>query len=246
VPRRAKIFAPALAALLLLSFGAAQASASRAPTKAESAAIKKGFFKTHSKSTTKITRIRVSTADKAFAAVTYTATLRDPVRTRIMAARVYKPLPEVLKKKSAKWKGPVKPPAKVKKDFKIKSPTSLIKITGDITATLTKAATCDARTGSVGIYDKASDIYFSIEFHGTGSWTGPGFYDADAVRSIATIRRNQGTELAYESGQPKDAFSKSGEFYVDRGWGFIGADMARPTGADAPLSVSVSGAWACG
>lgn len=246
MPRRAKIFAPALAALLLLNFGASDASASRAPTKAESAAIKKGFFKLHSKSTTKITKIRVSTVDKRFSSVAYTKNVREPVVPSAKAATAYKPQPVVLKKSGTKWKGPAKAPTKVKKDLKLKPVTSRVVLSGEIDAVLTQPARCDLSTGSVSIYDKARDIYFSVQFHGTGSWKGPGFYDANAVFSIATIYTNSGTVLAYETGQPKDAYSPSGEIYVDRGWGFLSAGMARPTGSDAPLNVSVAGTWACG
>ena len=238
----------ALAALLLLTLGASQASASRAPTKTESAAIKKGFFKLHSKSTTKITKIRVSTADKRFSSVAYTKNVREPVVPSAKAATAYKPQPVVLKKSGTKWKGPAKAPAKVKKDLKLKAVTSRVVLSGDIDAVLTQPARCDLSTGSVSIYDKARDIYFSIEFHGTGSWKGPGFYDALAVRSIATIQTNSGTVLAYETGKPSDAFSPSGEFFVDRGWGFIGARMAKPPEGNTnfPLSVSAAGTWNCG
>jgi hypothetical protein len=250
VPRPPKTYLMLTALLLLLTFGASQASASRAPTKSESAAIKKGFFKLHAKSATKITKIRVSTADKRFSAVTYTKNVREPVRPSARAATVYKPPPVILKKTGSKWKGPAKPSSKAKKDFKVKAASSDVRITGALTATLTKAATCDAKTGSASIYDKARDIYFSVQFHGTGegSYSGPGFYPALSVQSIAAIYTNKTGTLAYETGQPNDAFSPSGEIYVDRGWGFLSAGMARPPdeGGNYPLNVSIDGTWNCG
>ena len=243
---RLRFLTPGLAALLLLlTLGAAQASASRAPTRAETAAIKKGFFASHPKATSKITKIRVSTADRRFASVTYTANVRDPQRFK--AAKVYKPLPVILKKSGSKWKGPAKPSSKAKKDFKLKPAKSALTISGELNAFLTKPANCDVKTGTASIYDKASDIYFSVQFHGTGSYKGPGFYPALAVRSVAGIYRNQATELAYETGQPSDAFSPSGEIYIGGAWGLIEAGMARPpdSGGNYPLNVSVSGTWAC-
>jgi hypothetical protein len=249
VPRRAKIFAPALAALLLLTFSVAQASASRAPTKAESAAIKKGFFKTHKKSTTKITRIRVSTADKRFSSVSYTINVPEPQRTA-KAAKVYKPAPAILKKGSGKWKSILtgKAPKKVKKDFKMKDPRSDIQITGDVTATITRPAQCTPGGGSASIYDKASDIYLSIQFHGD-YWKGPGTYQALSVGSVAGLYRNQAMTLTHETGQGNDAFASSGEIYVDGGgWGIINAGMAKVNdGTDTifPQSVFVKGTWGC-
>lgn len=245
-PRRPALMALAISALLLLAL-AGPASASRAPTQAESKAIKKAFFKNHLKATTKISRIRVSTVNKAYAAVVYRTDIPAPQRPA--AAKVYKPIPEVLKKgKGGKWKGPVKPPKKVKDDLKAKSARSEIRISGDVNVTLTRAAQCTPGSGSASIYDPASDIYLSIQFH-QDAYTGPGKYPALSVRSLAGIYVNSATELRWETGQSSDAFAPSGEIYVDGGgWGIIEASMARVNdGTDtfAPQSVVVSGTWAC-
>ena len=82
-----------LAALLSLSLATAPADASRAPTRAEAKAIKKGFLKARPAGT-KVKRIRVSTVDKRFSAVTYTANVRELERPPASSAKAKKaPVP---------------------------------------------------------------------------------------------------------------------------------------------------------
>ena len=235
----------ALAALLLLTF-VSQASASRAPTRTESSAIKKVFFKTHDKATTKIASIRISTVDKRYSSVTYT--ISGPEPRQLKAAKTYKPAPVILKKGS-KWKEvPVsKTPAKVKKDLKAKAPRSNIRISGDRTALLTRAARCTPGTGFASIYDPGSDTYLSIEFHGD-YYKGPGRYPALGMGSVAGIQTNSATLLAFQTGQGNDYSQPTGDIYSDESGGVIEATMARADdpGNHYPQSVLVSGTWDCG
>ena len=245
MPLRAKGLFLLAGLLLLLTAGVDPADASRRATGSESRAIKKAFFKLHEKSTTTISRIRVSTVNTRFAAVAYKTDVPEPTAT---AATVYKPKPEILKKGSGgKWK-PGAAPKKVKNDLKVKPPVSLIRITGDVEATLTRPARCTRGGGPASIYDPATDTYLSIQFH-QDAYKGPGWYPALSVNSLAGIYLNNATELRYETGQSADAFSPSGSIYVDGGgWGIIEATMARVNdGTDThhPQSVTVSGTWAC-
>ena len=112
--------------LIALTF-AAPAEASRAPTKAEAKAIKKGFLKGRSAKATTIRRIRVSTARDGWAAVSYTVEART-------SKKVKAPTPVVLKKSGSKWKDvpPGKAPKKVKSDLKVPPATSNVKLTGEV------------------------------------------------------------------------------------------------------------------
>ena len=245
---RIHILAAAIAALLVLALGASAASASRAPTRAESTAIKKAFFATHATSRTTVTRIRVSTVDQRFSAVSYTSNVPDGQVATARAAKVYRPAPVMLRKGSTgKWKAisTGTAPAKVRSDLNVRSPRSDIRITGEVDATLTRAARCTAGGGSASIYDPASDLYLSIQFH-QDAYTGPGFYPALGVRSLAGLYTSQATVLQWQTGQGNDAFAPSGTIYVEGGWGLIEATMARVAdGQTHPQSISVSGTWAC-
>ncbi len=232
---RRALFSLVVATALL---GATEAQASRAPTKAESKAIKKGFLEGRSKAATKIRKVRVSTVSRRYAAVTYSSDVRT--------SKAYKaPSPVVLKKGGKTWKpvGPGKVPGKVKKDLKAKTPVSDITISGELSARITRPARCDS--SGVSIYDKASDLQFSIQ---QSRYKGNGFRPARAVWTVVAIYRNRGTELAYESGQPGDATAPSGFFYRDPGgWGLVDADLsAPPVPTLMPLAVKVKGFWVCG
>jgi hypothetical protein len=118
-----------------------------------------------------------------------------------------------------------------------------VTVSGEISAHLTRAASCDA--GGVSIYDKAHDVRFSIQ---QAVSRGNGFHPALGVDTVVALYRNKGSELAYESGQPTDANAQSGYFYRDPGdWGIVDADLAAPPVPDVkPLAVSVKGTWDCG
>jgi hypothetical protein len=228
--------AAALPAVLLVGV-AAPAQASRAPHKAEAAAIKKAFFKGRSKSATKIVKVRVSTVDKRYAGVTYSSDVKT--------STVFKaPSPVLLKKSGKKWKavGPGKVPAKVKKDLKKKTAVSDVTVSGEVSAHLTRGAACSP--GGVSIYDPVKDLLLSIQ---QSIHRGSGFHPALAVDTVVALYRNKGTELAYESGQPTDANAQSGYFYRDPGgWGIVDAELAVPPVPDVkPLAVSVKGTWDC-
>ena len=238
----------------VLTVGAAvPADAAREPTRKEAKAIKKGFLKERTEGESKIEKIRVSTEKSKFASVTYEITIDEVTSARAANTRrapeTYSaPSPVILKKnKKGKWKTVPKAPAKVKKDLKEK-PKSNIVISGDVSATLTRAANCTESDGfySAGIYDPVGDVYLSIEFP---SYTGPHTYPALGVHSVASLAvGNSGGTPQYETGQGNDAFSSSGELYVDAGrWGIIEASMAKQPdeGGTYPQSVFVSGYWDC-
>jgi hypothetical protein len=234
---------------ILAAFFTAPADASREPTRKEARAIKKGFMKPRDEGRTTIKRIRVSTVKERYAAVGYTVRLPEittigPTPAR-RAKETYKPpSPVILKKKSGKWKTVPKAPGKVKKDLKDK-PGGRIDITGETSAVLSVPATCGESPGyySAGIYDPVGDVYLSLQFP---RWHGYGTYPALAVNSLAALSvGNMGGTPQWETGQGNDAFSPSGEIYVDPGrWGIIAATMAR-TGGVYPQSVSVNGYWDC-
>jgi hypothetical protein len=233
----------AAAALALLALAPATAAASRAPTRSEAKAIKKGFAAAHRGTGAKVRRIRVSTVDRRFAGVSYGIDIRQ-----VGTAKAYKaPSPVELKKgKGGKWKPVTKVPAKVKKDLKDKAKSD-INISGDVSAHLTQAASCTRSSGfySASVYDKARDIYLSMQFN---RFTKFGFYPALGVRSVAALSvGNKGTTPQWDTGQGNDAEAPSGELYVDAGdWGIIEAGMAKiPDASTYPISVTVSGSWDC-
>ncbi len=248
-PTRSRIAALlTLAALLLLSLAPAPADASRAPTRAEAKAIKRGFL-TGRPAGTKVKRIRVSTADKRFAGVTYTSNVRELERPPAQTAKAVKaPSPVVLKKSGAKWKAVAsgKVPKKVKSDLKKKAVSDL-RISGDVNVHFTQPASC-TRSGdfySASLYDRGRDIYLSIQIN---RFRGFGFYPALAVRSLASLAvGNSGTTPQYETGQGNNAEAPSGEIYVDKGgWGIIEAGMSKiPDEQTYPETISVSGTWDC-
>jgi hypothetical protein len=234
----------AAALIALFAVGSGTADASRAPTRGEKKAIKRAFFKAHPKTGAKVRRIRVSTANSRFAAVSYRIDIPE-----VKAAKVYKaPSPAVLKKgKSGKWKPTTKVPAKVKKDLKDKAKSD-INISGEVTAHLTQAASCTQTPGFyvASVYDRTRDIFLRMEFN---RYTGPGFYPARGVLSVATLAvGTKATTPQWETGQGNDADAPSGVLYVDAGgWGIIGAGMAKyPDANFYPITVNVSGYWDCG
>jgi hypothetical protein len=219
---------------MLLPIGVSEAA--RAPSRSEAKAIKKAFLKGRSKTT--VTRIRVSTVNRRYAAVSY--------RTDVKTSTVFKaPSPVLLEKSGKKWKtvGPGKVPAKVKKDLKKKGAASDVTASGELTAHFTRGASCSP--GGVRIYDPAHDVLLSIQ---QAQSRGSGFHPALAVDTVVALYRNRGSELTYESGQPTDANAESGYFYRDSGgWGIVDADLAAPPVPDVrPLAVSVKGTWDCG
>jgi uncharacterized protein (UPF0333 family) len=227
-----------LAALVAAGLAAVPAAdASRKATASEAKAIKKAFFKGRSKAATRISSIRVSTVNKRYSAVSYSTDVKVSTFTKA-------PTPVVFKKGTKAWAkvATAKVPAKVKKDLKKKDAKSNIQITGELTASLTRGATCSS--GGVNIYDPAQDILLSMQLFTS---KGPGTYDALGTGTVVGIYRNSGTELAYESGQPTDAQSSSGFFHIDAGrWGIIDADLGKPPTATAePLSVFVKGTFDC-
>ncbi|HEX5909834.1 MAG TPA: hypothetical protein VFY44_05025 [Thermoleophilaceae bacterium] len=228
---------PCFGVLLIALTFAAPAEASRAPTKAEAKAIKKGFFKGRSAKTTTIRRMRVSTAATGYAAVSY--------RTDVKTSTVFSPpTPVVLKKGGGKWK-PVtaaKTPKKVKKDLKVKAAKSNVKLSGEVSATWTRPARCSS--SGVSIYDPGSDLQLSIQ---QSREEGYGLRDARGVRTVVAVYRNRGTELAYESGAPADATAPSGVFYREPIGGFVNASLAPPPVPEIrPFAVEVKGDWICG
>ena len=230
-----RVYLCSILLVVLLPVGAAQAS--RAPGRSEAKGIKKAFLKGRSKSATKILKVRVSTVDRRYASVTYSSDVKT--------SKVFKaPSPILLKKSGKKWKSvdPAKVPAKVKKDLKKKPATSDVTIAGEVTAHLTRGASC-SRSG-VSIYDPADDILFSIQ---QTLDQRAGFHPALAVDTVVAIYRKKGTELAYESGQPRDANAESGYFYRDPdGWGIVDAALAPPPVPDfKPFAVTAKGTWDC-
>jgi hypothetical protein len=243
--RRPALFASLAVALVGLS--ALPAQASRAPTKAEKKAIRASFLKGRDVKTT-IKKIRVSTADPRFASVAYSIAIEDPTapRARRGGSDYAAPTPAIEKKvKGKKWKTVPKAPKKVKKDLKLKDAKSDIRVSGAHSALLTRPASCSGDDGGAGIYDPGSDTYLSVGFFGR-SWSGPGWYGAYAVGSVAAIYGSQGQVLLYESGQSNDAFAASGRIYADYGWGLIFTDMSPPPPTSSPNSVHVEGEWICG
>ena len=223
--------------LIALTF-AAPAEASRAPTKAEAKAIKKGFLKGRSAKATTIRRMRVSTARAGWAAVSYTVEART-------AKKLKAPTPVVLKKSGSKWKDvpPGKAPKKVKSDLKVPPATSNVKLTGEVSTVFKRAARCN--DSGVSIYDPGADLLLSIQ---QSREEGDGYRPARGVRTVVAVYRNKGTELAYESGAPADAFAPSGFFERDPdGWGRVVADLAPPPVPEIrPFAVRVDGIWVCG
>jgi len=231
--RRALVFLLVSMAVLPVT----EAQASRAPTKAEAKAIKKGFLKQRSGKPT-VKRIRVSTADKRYAKVSYAVDV-------VTSTKLTPPGPEPFKKSGKKWKAvsPAKVPAKVKKDLKLKEATSDVRVSGEVNARFTRPARCDA--GGVSIYDPGTDLQFSIQ---QAQDRGNGYRDAKAIGTVVAIYRNRGTELAYESGAPADASQATGFFFRHPlNWGYVSAQLAAPpVPAIMPLTVKVAGAWDCG
>ena len=237
--------ATAILAIALAAIAAAPAHASRNATSSEAKAIKKAFLQGREEPT-QVTKIRVSTDDPSFAAVSYTVTIEQ---TRSLAKTYKAPTPAIITERKGKWKSPPKPPKKVPKDLKKpKDPSSTIQVSGEHTASLTRSASCTDSGDSygAGVYDPGTDTYLSVEFHGD-YYKGYGTYPALSVGSVAGLYGNSGTVLVYETGQGSDAFTKSGDIYVDQGWGIIEATMARvpDEGGTYPQSVLVSGTWAC-
>ena len=243
----ASLFAAAGAGLL-----APAADASREPTGKEAKAIKRGFLKPREEGKTMIGKIRVSTKDPDFAAVDYDVkipevnVIGESPAASSRAKKTYEaPSPAVLKQKGGKWKSVPEFPSKVKKDLKAKA-GGRIDISGETAAVLSVPARCSESPGfyTASVYDKLGDVYLSMQFP---SYTGPHTYPALAVRSLAALSvGNMGTVPQWETGQGNDAYSPSGELYVDSGgWGIIEATMAQ-TGGVYPQSVLVSGFWDCG
>ena len=224
--------------LLIALTVVAPAEASRAPTKTEAKAIKKGFLKGRSAKATTIRRIRVSTKAKGWAAVSYTADVRASKKMKA-------PTPVVLKKGGSKWKdvGGGKVPKKVKSDLKVPPATSNVKLTGEVTTVFKRAARCS--DSGVSIYDPGADLLLSIQ---QSRDEGDGYRPALGVRTVVAIYRNKGTELAYESGSPADVLTPSGFFEKDPdGWGRVDAQLAPPPVPEIrPYAVRVAGIWICG
>jgi hypothetical protein len=242
---------------LALAVLVAPANAARNAKPKEERKISKGFMKSRDDIDTTIEKVRVSTVDKKYAAVTYEVTLEElepigeeeigtPSAAAAREKKVYEaPVPEYLKKKKGgKWKTVPKAPSKVVKDLKGKG-KGRIDITGETAAVLSIPATCtdDPDFYSAGLYDAVGDVYLSVQMP---SYKGPGMYPALAVHSLAALSvGNMGGVPQWETGQGDDAFSPSGAIYVDPGgWGIIEATMAR-TGGVHPQSVLVSGFWVC-
>jgi hypothetical protein len=240
-----------LLAIVLAAVAAAPAEASRAPTGSEAKAIKKAFLKGRVGEPT-IRKIRVSTVDTRFAAVFYETVIEKPSSSRTAAVRTsgptkYTPPPVILKEGKGKWKTVPKAPKPVKKDLKVKDPRSDIVISGEVSAVLTRPASCTDSGDfySAGIYDPEIDLYLSIEIP---QYAGHGWYPARGVGSVAGLYSNSGTVLQYETGQAHDAFASSGDILAEGGWGIIEAGMARtpPDENTQSNTVSVNGTWACG
>lgn len=232
-------------ALASLALTAADATAARDARGKDKRAIEAAFSKSRGDDAT-VTAVRVSTADRDYAAVEYEVT-PSGTETARLAGPIAAPIPQLFKQnKAKKWKPVEKAPSKVKKDLKAKGKTD-IKITGDVVAFLHDPASCSGGGGfySAGVYDKLGDVYLSAEFPG---WRGYGSYEALSVKSVATLAVGTGgTSYQYETGQGGDAFASSGTLYVDRGWGLISAGMAHvpDSGGTYPISVDVTGFWIC-
>ena len=242
----ARIALTALLSAAVLGALAAPAGASSAPSGSESRAIKKAFHRSQD-GKTKIKRIRVSTVDRDFAAVFYRANVGVPPAARAKAPTSFSPPPELFKQaKGTKWKSVSKAPGKVLKDLKVKSRKSSIVIAGEVSAHLTQPASCtdDADFYSASIYDRAMDLYLSIQIP---QYTGHGWYPARAVGSVAGLYSNSGTVLRFETGLAHDAFAPSGDILAKAGWGYIGAGMARtpPEEGTESNTVTVTGVWEC-
>ena len=226
---------------------AAPAGASRAPSGPEAKAIKKAFLKDQDAEVT-IRKIRVSTVDRGFAAVSYDADVGEPPAShREHVPTEFAPPPSILKsKKGGKWKVVAKAPEKVRKDLKVKPRKSSIVISGDVSATLTRPAACTDSGDfySAGIYEPSIDLYLDIQIP---QYAGHGWYPARAVGSVAGLYSHSGTVLQYETGLAHDASSPSGDILAERGWGFIGAGMARtpPEEDTASNTVTATGVWEC-
>ena len=241
----------ALVLAAVLAAWTAQASASTKPSAAEARAIQKGFKKTRGDVDTNVTKVVLSSEDDRYAAVSYSVRIPElqPIGLPRGTEKAKAPSPVILKAKGKKWKPVSKVPKKVEKDLK-KRPGGDIAITGDVVAVLKRPASCgDVTDGdfySAGVYEPGSDTYLSIEFP---TWRGPGFYEALGVRSVASLAvGNNGGVPQYETGLGNDAFSPSGDLYVDpAGWGIIEATMARQPdeGGTYPQSVLVNGYWDC-
>lgn len=217
---------------------ASAADASRAPTKSEAKAIKKGFLKGRPVKENAVRRIRVSTANRRYASVRYVADVA-------ISTKLTPPGPVALKKSGSKWKpvSSAKVPAKPKKDLKLKKATSDVRVSGEVNARFTRPARCSA--SGVSIYDPGTDLQFSIQqFQGPGN----GLREAKGVGTVVAIYRNRGTELAYESGAPSDASQPSGSFFRHPlNWGYVDAELAAPpVPTITPLAVKAAGAWDCG
>lgn len=234
-----------IALALFLLAAAATAGAARDARGKDERAIKAAFSKSRDDGAT-VTDIRVSTVDRAYAAVEYEVTPSAPGPARLTSP-VPAPIPQLFKEaKSGKWKPIAKAPGKVKKDLKAKGKTD-IRISGDVVAFLHDRASCSGGAGfySAGVYDKLGDVYLSAEFP---AWHGYGGYDALGVNSVATLAVGTGgTSYQYETGQGGDAFASSGVLHVDRGWGLIDAGMAHvpDSGGTHPISIDVDGFWVC-
>ena len=255
-PSSARNFASRLAVTVVAVMGlaalvAGPAAASREPSPAEAKAIKKAFLEGQDADVT-IRKIRVSTADSDFAAVSYDVDVGEPPAGRASGRRdhvptEFDPPPAILKsKKGGKWKVVPKAPEKVMKDLKVKERKSSIVISGDVSATLTRPASCSDGGGfySAGIYEPSIDLYLDIQIP---QYTGHGWYPARAVGSVAGLYSHSGTVLQYETGLAHDATSPSGDILAERGWGFIGAGMARtpPEEDTASNTVTATGVWEC-
>jgi hypothetical protein len=249
------ILTGAISAAVIAGALAPHAQASRAAKPKEARAIEKGFMKPRDDIETNVEKVRISTVDKKFAAVTYDVTLEElePIgeeeigstgRARRERKTYEAPVPVFLKKKGGKWKTVPKVPGKVKKDLKGK-PKPRIDITGETAAVLSIQASCTDNPDfySANVYDPVGDVYLSIDMFRYG---GPGVYGAYAVNTLASLSvGNMGGVPQWETGQGDDAFASSGAIYVDPGgWGIITATMAR-TGGVYPQSVLVDGFWAC-
>jgi hypothetical protein len=230
----------------LAAIAPASADAATKPKPGEARAIERAFLKNRDVKTD-VAKVRVSSADDRYAAVTYSVSI-DPAaaaRRRGME-NVKAPAPALLKESKGKWKPVAKAPGKVKKDLKSKAKSDIV-VTGDVVAVLRRGASCSGGGGfySAGILDPGSGTYLSVEFP---SFHGPGVYPALGVHSVAALSVNNNGVPQYTTGQGGDAFSPTGILYVDAaGWGLIDATMAKEpdSGGTYPQTVDVEGAWAC-
>jgi hypothetical protein len=247
-------FANRLAVAVIAVLGSAlivagPAGASREPSPAEAKAIEKAFLKGQDADVT-IRKIRVSKVDPRFAAVTYDADVGEPPAGRGTGREhvptEFAPPPSILKSKKGKWKVVPKAPEKVRKDLKVKERKSSIVLSGDVSATLTRPASCTDSGDfySAGIYEPSIDLYLDIQIP---QYAGHGWYPARAVGSVGALYSHSGTVLQYETGLAHDATSPSGDILAERGWGFIGAGMARtpPEEDTASNTVTATGVWEC-